>query len=143
MCGRATWLRCGVIVAFLVDTSAWIRHFSSKDHFDLRTVCGPEERVLCLPVYQEILQGVRDEGSFRRIRDILNAAEWVEDPLGREVHAEAVDLFRSARQQGLTIRSSVDCLIAACAIRHDLTVLHHDRDYASLASVSLLKQRAV
>ena len=41
-------------------------------------------------------------------------------------------LYRSARRVGLTVRSSVDCLVAACALRHDLEVLHRDRDYAAL-----------
>jgi predicted nucleic acid-binding protein len=35
----------------------------------------------------------------------------------------------------------VDCLIAACAIRHDLEVLHEDRDFGGLAMISSLKQR--
>jgi hypothetical protein len=41
------------------------------------------------------------------------------------------------------VRSSVDCLIAACAIRHDLEVLHRDRDYAALATVSSLRARSL
>jgi len=56
---------------------------------------------------------------------------------------EAVDLYRRARRAGLTIRSAADCLIAACAIRHDLTVLHADRDYPALARVSTLQHRQV
>jgi predicted nucleic acid-binding protein len=35
----------------------------------------------------------------------------------------------------------VDCLIAACAIRHDLEVLHRDRDFAVISQVSALRQR--
>jgi len=54
-----------------------------------------------------------------------------------------VGLYRAARRQGLTVRSSVDCLIAACALRNGLTVLHRDRDYPLLAKVSGLQQRAV
>ncbi len=127
-------------MAYLVDTSAWILHFSSKSAFDLRKICAPGERVLCLPVYQEILQGIRDEAHYRRIREILDAADFVEDPLTREVFTEAAALFRAARRQGITARSSVDCLIAACAIRHDLPVLHLDRDYPALARVSPLRQ---
>ncbi|MCE9581620.1 MAG: PIN domain-containing protein [Planctomycetes bacterium] len=46
-----------------------------------------------------------------------------------------------ARRQGVTVRSSVDCLIAACALRHQLTVLHRDRDFHRLAKVSPLRQR--
>jgi hypothetical protein len=65
----------------------------------------------------------------------------VESPLHLEVFSEAVDLYRAARRAGLTVRSSVDCLIAACAIRHDLEVLHRDRDYTALAEISALRER--
>ncbi len=131
------------MAAYLVDTSAWIRHFSRTDPFDLRTICPPEDRVLCLPVYQEILQGIRDERAFRRMRSILDAGDMVESPLATDLVLEAIDLFRIARRQGLTVRSSTDCLIAACAIRHDLVVLHHDRDYTHLSRVSKLIDRAI
>ena len=63
--------------------------------------------------------------------------------LGLEVVEEAVQLYRSARSAGLTVRSGTDCLIAACAIRHNLTVLHHDRDFDSLAEISTLQARKV
>ena len=128
---------------FLVDTSAWIRHFAKRDPFDLRTVCPAEDRVLCLPVYQEILQGIRDESAFRAVRTALDAALFVEADMRRALVLEAVQLYRLCRRQGLTIRSSVDCLIAACAIRHDLVVLHHDRDFPALARVSALKERSI
>jgi predicted nucleic acid-binding protein len=65
----------------------------------------------------------------------------VESPLRHEVFEEAAGLYRAARRAGLTIRSGVDCLIAACAIRHGLTVLHHDRDFDVLARVSPLESR--
>ena len=128
---------------YLVDTSVWILHFSRNASFDLRDICAPEARVLCLPVYQEILQGIRDENSYRDIKSIIDAADFVEEPLSRQVFDEAVGLYRTARRQGLTIRSSVDCLIAACAIRHNLVVLHRDRDFGSIASASALKQKEI
>jgi predicted nucleic acid-binding protein len=58
-----------------------------------------------------------------------------------QVFLEAADLFRSARRAGVTVRSSVDCLIAACAIRHQIEVLHIDRDFAGLARLSSLRDR--
>jgi predicted nucleic acid-binding protein len=128
---------------YLVDTSAWILHFSKKSGFDLRAICAPEQRVLCLPVYQEILQGIRDESAFKSMRKVLQAAIFVESPLSMGIHDDAIGLYRSARRHGLTVRSSVDCLIAACAIRHQLIVLHHDRDYTALAEVSPLMQQGV
>jgi predicted nucleic acid-binding protein len=128
---------------FLVDTSAWILHFDKTSTFDLRDVCPPEERVLCLPVYQEILQGIRDESAFRSMRSIIQAADFVENPLTMGIYDEAIALYRRARQRGLTIRSSVDCLIAACALRHNLVVIHRDRDYEAIGKISELRQRAV
>ena len=67
----------------------------------------------------------------------------VESSLEARVFEEAVGLYRTARLKGLTVRSSTDCLVAACALRHDLEVLHRDRDYAALARVSRLRQRRV
>jgi len=67
----------------------------------------------------------------------------VESPLRAEVFDEAVALYRLARRSGLTVRSGVDCLIAACAGRHNLTVLHHDRDFDRLAKVSQLRVQSI
>jgi predicted nucleic acid-binding protein len=73
----------------------------------------------------------------------MAALPIVESPLRLAVVEEAADLYRRARRAGLTVRSGVDCLIAACALRHDLTLLHHDRDFGALARVSHLSARAI
>lgn len=125
---------------YLVDTSVWIRHFSSQDTFSLAQFCEPRERTLCLPVYQEILQGIRDQGHFRKVKQILDSASMVESPLEKGVFLEAAELYRGARRQGITIRSSHDCVIAACALRHNLVVVHSDRDYRNLAKISALRE---
>ena len=128
---------------FLVDTSVWVLVFRRFDPLDLEQVVEFEQIVTCLPVRQEVLQGIRDEGAFRKTRDAMLALPLVESPMEKELFAEAVDLYRSARRAGITVRSSVDCLIAACAVRNGLTVLHHDRDYAHLSTVSPLQARSV
>jgi predicted nucleic acid-binding protein len=102
-----------------------------------------DEVVTCLPVIQEVLQGLRDESSYRRGATAFLALPIVESPLTDAVFLEAVELYRRARRSGLTVRSGVDCLIAACAVRHDLEVLHDDRDYAALARISSLKERRI
>jgi predicted nucleic acid-binding protein len=89
----------------------------------------------------EVLQGFRDERAFRVARDSMKALPMVESPLVFDLIDEAIDLYRRARRRGLTVRSSVDCLIAACAIRHDLELLHRDRDFPALAKVSALRVR--
>ena len=58
------------------------------------------------------------------------------------VYLEAAELFRVARRGGFTVRSSVDCLIAACAARHSIAVLHRDRDFDALAKVAAIDVQA-
>jgi len=125
----------------LVDTSVWIEVFRKTKPLELGRVVPFDDVVTCLPVVQEVLQGFRDENAFRVARDAMLSLPIVESPLGSSVYLEAVNLYRLARRAGRTIRSSVDCLIAACAIRHDLEVLHRDRDFDVLASISSLRTR--
>jgi len=127
----------------LVDTSAWIEVFRKPSRLAIESVVDFDDIVTCLPVVQEVLQGFTDEAAFRTARRAMLALPIVESPLRVAVVEEAVDLYRRARRAGLTIRSAADCLIAACAIRHDLTVLHADRDYPALARVSTLQHRQV
>lgn len=125
----------------LVDTSIWIELFRARRPLDLEALVDFDEVVTCLPVIQEVLQGFRAEGAYRRARTAMFSLPVLESPLGEDVFSTAVELYRSARRAGLTVRSSVDCLIAACAIRADIEVLHRDRDYAALAEVSALRHR--
>ena len=127
----------------LVDTSVWVEFFRRPSRIDLPTVVDFDDVVTCLPVLQEVLQGFRDEAAFALARDSMFALPMIEAPLSQEVFEEAVQLYRRARAAGVTVRSSVDCLIAACALRHRLTVLHRDRDFGLLARVSPLTVRGL
>ena len=127
----------------LVDTSVWIEFFRRVRPLDLERQVDLEDVVTCPPIIQEILQGFGDANAWATARSALLALPRVEDPMGLEVFLEAAELFREARSRGATVRSSVDCLIAACALRHDLELLHRDRDFAALARISRLRQRAV
>ena len=125
----------------LVDTSAWIDVFRKPARLTLDDLGGLDDVVTCLPIVQEVLQGFRDEAAFRVAREAMLALPCVESPLPQERFEEAADLYRAARRAGFTVRSGVDCLIAACAIRHGLAVLHRNRDYPALARVSPLVER--
>ena len=96
--------------------------------------------VTCLPVVQEVLQGFDDERALEIARTAMNALPCVESPLTDIVVDRAVDIYRRALHAGVTVRSSVDCLVAACALRNHLTVVHRDRDYANIAKVVALEQ---
>lgn len=127
----------------LVDTSAWIELLARPARLSIDDVGELDEIVTCLPVIQEVLQGIRDEVAYRRAREAMWSFPVVESPLRPDVFGEAIDLYRSARRAGVTVRSSVDCLIAACAMRRGLEVVHVDRDFSALARVAPLDQRAL
>ncbi len=126
----------------LVDTSVWIEVFR-RDGLDLESILSLDDVVTCLPVVQEVLQGFREQRPYRTARDAMLALPTVESPITCAVFLEAVELHRNARRQGYTVRSSVDCLIAACALRHDLEIIHRDRDFTHLARVSHLHQTMI
>ena len=127
----------------LVDTSVWIELFRKPSRLPIASVGDVDDFVTVMPVVQEELQGFRDEQAYLMAREAMMAFPLVESPVPAERFLEAADLFRAARRAGITVRSGVDCLIAACAIRHNLTVVHRDRDYTALARVSPLRARAV
>lgn len=85
------------------------------------------------PVIMELLAGARGRENFMRLERLLDAM-----PLCRVDPAcdfgEAGALYKYLRDKGVTIRSQVDCLIAATAWRRDATVVHADRDFDTIAS---------
>jgi predicted ATPase len=66
-----------------------------------------EEVTTCLPVIQEVLQGLGEERHVRAAREAMLALPRVESPLSLELFEEAIGLYRAARRAGLTIRSGV------------------------------------
>ena len=127
----------------LVDTSVWIEIFRKPSKLRLDDIADFQDIVTALPIIQEVLQGFRDERAFRVARDAMLTLPRIESPMPEGTCLEAVALYRSARKAGLTIRSSTDCLSAACAIRHHLPVAHIDRDYDHLAKISALQARRI
>jgi len=127
----------------LVDTSVWIELFRDSTELDLESVVDLEEVVTCLPVIQEVLQGFDDQRAYNLAREAMYALPIVESPLNAATYQLAIDLYRSTRRAGFTVRSSVDCLIGACALRSSLTILHHDRDFDALARISPLEVRRI
>jgi predicted nucleic acid-binding protein len=86
-------------------------------------------------VYCEVLQGIRDEDTFQRTRASL-LAHPILRPRGLETFETAANLYRMARRRGLTIRRTVDCLIASTCLEAGAEIYHNDRDFDALARVS-------
>ena len=86
-------------------------------------------------IYQEILQGADSEASYQRLEDYLSTQVFYHprDPIAS--HAEAARLYFRCRRSGVTLRSTIDCLIAQVALENDLLIVHNDRDFELMASV--------
>ncbi len=122
---------------WLVDTSAWVELFRRPSRITLGDLASDSDLIVtCLPVIQEVLQGFDDERPFGVARASMTAWRRVDDPLGADVVDRAVEVYRQCRRSGVTVRSTVDCLVAASALRHSLTVVHCDRDYDAIARVT-------
>jgi predicted nucleic acid-binding protein len=126
----------------IVDTSAWIEYLRSTGspvHLRLRPLAEDGAEILVPElVVMELLAGAADEPSARELRRLLHSFDVVAmAPLVDT--EEAAALQRHCRRAGRTIRSIVDCMIAATAVRLGEPVLHLDRDFDALASVTELE----
>ena len=88
----------------------------------------------------EVLAGARSGRHGEQLRSLLGTVELL--PVGSQDWADAALLYRMCRVNGVTIRSMVDCVIAAVAIRHDVPVLACDRDFVALAAHTPLRLAA-
>lgn len=125
----------------LVDTSFWVHQLQRSRKLD--QIVPLAEIATCPPVIQEVLQGIRVEPIYRTTRELFLSLHILESPVSLQVFEEGAQIYRTGRALGVTIRSSVDCLIAACAIRHGVPILHSDRDFDAIARFTPLQSRYV
>lgn len=127
----------------LVDTSVLIDFFkSSGSEAALKFRLVLEQTLdfgITSHIFQEVLQGARTEKEYNLLRQYLETQKFFhpKDPV--DSFAEAAKIFFKCRKKGLTIRSTIDCLIAQIAIEHDLFLLHSDQDFQLMANIIPLK----
>jgi len=122
----------------LVDTSIWIDFLIDPARLPEVQQSLPDV-VTCGPVVQELTQGFADENLLGAFRERLLAIPCLSDPLPLALFLEGASIYRSGRRRGYTIRSAVDCLIAAIAIDNDVPVWHRDRDFTAIARYTRLR----
>jgi predicted nucleic acid-binding protein len=125
----------------LVDTSAWIEYLratGSPAHRSVRAAIEHDDELGVLDVVRlELLAGATEPGA-EDLRRFL--ARFTAVPTASPAdHELAAALYRRSRQTDRTVRSLVDCLVAAAALRLAVPVLAQDRDYEVLAGVSELQ----
>jgi len=115
----------------LVDSSVWIDLLSGRKTAQTQRlkqgIQNDDEICYCGFVLTEVLQGVKDEKEFASVKRQFESSIYLDDD--RSTFEFGATIYRELRRKGVTIRNSVDCLIAAVVIQHGVLFLENDRDY--------------
>jgi predicted nucleic acid-binding protein len=126
----------------VVDTSVWVDVLNDNDtkaaERCVELIENGEPVALTDVVFTEILQGLGSEEEAQLVEDHLRAFPILRLD-GLEDFALAAELYRSARRAGVTIRKTLDCLIAAPCVRTGAPLLHADADFDRLATCTSLR----
>jgi predicted nucleic acid-binding protein len=127
----------------VVDSSVWIDYFNDVDHPAcdmLEELLGHGEIRIIVPdlVLFEVLRGFRSEADHRRARRLMEGMR-VEAAVDPERAVLAAQHYRSLRAHGVTVRSSIDVLVAAFCIENDYALLHRDRDFRAFEDLRGLR----
>ncbi|HKT82828.1 MAG TPA: PIN domain nuclease [Solirubrobacterales bacterium] len=126
----------------VVDTSVWIDILNDTDT-PQATRCvdliqAGEPVALTDIIFTEVLQGLRSDREARQVERHLRAFPVLQLD-GLDDFALAAELYRTARRAGVTIRKTLDCLIAAPCVRTGAPLLHADSDFDLLAGCTPLR----
>ena len=123
----------------LVDTSVLIGYLKGSpgpvfDKFDEMIIRGIPFGINGY-IYQEVLQGARDEREYSLLVDYLSSLPFYSLLNGRSSFEAAARIFFLCRRSGITLRSTMDLLIAQTALENGLYLFHHDRDFSNMGKV--------
>ena len=90
-------------------------------------------------IFQEVLQGAASEKEYMLLKQYLETQRFYHLRHPIESFAKAAKIYMDGRNKGVTIRSTIDCMIAETALEHDLFLLHDDKDFDEIARIVPLK----
>jgi predicted nucleic acid-binding protein len=123
----------------LVDTSAWIEFLRDTASPTCKRVQEllAQDIAIADPIRMEVLAGARNERHLTQLRRLLTRGPILHT--SPTDYDQAASLYRQCRANGETVRKLIDCLIAAVAIRNEITILHLDADFEVLARHTALR----
>lgn len=126
----------------LVDTSAWIEFLNgtASPHADAveALLRGDDEPCTCGVVVAEVFQGLRRDATRIAIERSFRDMSFLE-PSDFGVYLRAAEVYRKLRERGVTIRSTIDCLIAVIAEQSGCALLARDRDLDALLASGVVR----
>ena len=125
----------------LVDTTVWIDFFVGRALTHIETfesLLEQEEDIcICGIILTEVLQGIRKETEFKKAKNLFNSLIFL--PMSYSTFLQSAEIYRKLRQKGITIRKSIDCMIASVALENNISLLHNDKDFLPIERYCELK----
>ncbi len=115
----------------LVDSSVWIDYFRgtpSRQTERLDALLGNELLFVGDIILTEVLQGFSSRSEFDQARSLMLSLEHM-NISEQDIAVKAADNFRTLRAKGITVRKTIDTLIATRCIHENMILLHSDRDF--------------
>ncbi len=115
----------------LVESSVWINYFNGTETLATKKLDGLlGVQPVCIGdlILAEVLQGFRQDANYQTAKNLLCTLP-IHSMIGTDISIKSVDNFKALRKQGITIRKTIDTLIATYCIETDLTLLHSDKDF--------------
>ena len=125
----------------LADTSVWVDYFKGVVNWQtdrLDWLLSAQPVALGDLILTEILQGFDREADFQRARSFLLALPFYELG-GYQLCLQAANNYRTLRRRGISIRKTIDVIIATGCIAWSLELLHNDRDFSPMEEMLGLK----
>ncbi len=125
----------------LVDSSVWIDYFNGKVTWQTDLL---DSYLSNLPVimgdliFTEVLQGFKSDKDFKAARSFLEPLPFRQMG-GYNIAVKSAYNYRKLRKKGVTVRKTIDVIIATFCIIEDLTLLHDDRDFDQISAYFPLK----
>ena len=120
----------------LVDTSVWVQFFNGQETpqtAKLDELLSSTIIVVGDLILAEILQGFRLDNDYRQAKSLLTALELV-SLTSTELAIQSADHYRTLRKKGITVRKTIDCLIATYCIKMQMPLLFEDKDFNPFVS---------
>ena len=127
----------------VADTSAWIDYFNGiiAPHTDrLDSDLDTNRIIIGDLIITELLQGFKSDKEYNTARSIIENLEY-RDFVGKEIAIKAADNYRYLRKKGITVRKTIDVIIATFCIENGYQLIHNDKDFDPLEEHLDLKVR--
>jgi len=127
----------------VVDTSVWIDYVNGiiTPQTNLLDIELENSRIVTGDlIITEFLQGFRDDKQYYEAKELMESLEYC-DFVGKEIAIKAAENFRKLRKKGITVRKTIDVLIATFCVENGYELIHNDKDFDQMEEILGLRIR--